>query len=207
MWWIGDFIHGNVFCLSKLDFFAQMYFKKCGWFGLDFDWIYFVWTGLETLIPGKGSCWAKLDCVCLVVFRKLLLDLDWIYLSFFPVFDRLEDPEAEEVKDFVQSQVKLTESVLEKCETREKLREKITKLFDHPRYYAPFRRGDKYFYFHNTGLQAQNVLYVQVWTTVWWYNSAHNTALAIVLNVPEIQVFFFPPSLSSVLMGWFIRLH
>ncbi|GLT53037.1 hypothetical protein SLA2020_263340 [Shorea laevis] len=73
----------------------------------------------------------------------------------------LEDPDAEEVKEFVQKQVKLTESVLEKCETREKLREKITKLFDHPRYDAPFRRADKYFYSHNTGLQAQNVLYVQ----------------------------------------------
>ncbi|KAG2692878.1 hypothetical protein I3760_08G072400 [Carya illinoinensis] len=73
----------------------------------------------------------------------------------------LEDPDAEEVKEFVQKQVKLTESLLEKCEAREKLRESITKLFDHPRYEAPFRRGDKYFYFHNTGLQAQNVLYVQ----------------------------------------------
>lgn len=78
--------------------------------------------------------------------------------------DRLEDPDAEEVKDFVQKQVKVTESVLEKCDTREKLREKITKLFDHPRYHAPFRREDKYFYFHNTGLQAQDILYVQVYT-------------------------------------------
>ncbi|KAG6699546.1 hypothetical protein I3842_08G072200 [Carya illinoinensis] len=73
----------------------------------------------------------------------------------------LEDPDAEEVKEFVQKQVKLTESLLEKCEAREKVRESMTKLFDHPRYEAPFRRGDKYFYFHNTGLQAQNVLYVQ----------------------------------------------
>ncbi|KAJ9186386.1 hypothetical protein P3X46_001963 [Hevea brasiliensis] len=73
----------------------------------------------------------------------------------------LEDPDAEEVKEFVKEQVKLTESVLTSCEAREKLREKITKLFDHPRYDAPFKRGDKYFYFHNTGLQAQDVLYVQ----------------------------------------------
>lgn len=73
----------------------------------------------------------------------------------------LEDPDAEEVKDFVQKQVKLTESVIEKCEAKDKLRDKITKLFDHPRYDVPFKRGDKYFYFHNTGLQAQNVLYVQ----------------------------------------------
>ncbi|KAF2324747.1 hypothetical protein GH714_016617 [Hevea brasiliensis] len=73
----------------------------------------------------------------------------------------LEDPDAEEVKEFVKEQVKLTESVLTSCEAREKLREKITKLFDHPRYDAPFKRGDKSFYFHNTGLQAQDVLYVQ----------------------------------------------
>ncbi|KAF2310168.1 hypothetical protein GH714_007020 [Hevea brasiliensis] len=73
----------------------------------------------------------------------------------------LEDPDAEEVKEFVQEQVKLTEGVLKSCDAREKLRNKITKLFDHPRYDAPFKRGDKYFYFHNTGLQAQNVLYVQ----------------------------------------------
>ena len=56
----------------------------------------------------------------------------------------------------------MTESVLKACDTREKLRETITKLFDHPRYRAPSKRGNKYFYFHNTGLQAQDVLYVQV---------------------------------------------
>lgn len=32
---------------------------------------------------------------------------------------------------------------------------------DHPRYDTPFRRGEKYFYSHNTGLQAQSVLFVQ----------------------------------------------
>lgn len=52
--------------------------------------------------------------------QKIAIGLGFI-LNVFPVLDRLEDPEAEEVKDFVQKQVKLTESVLEKCETREKL--------------------------------------------------------------------------------------
>ncbi|KAK7283773.1 hypothetical protein RIF29_13519 [Crotalaria pallida] len=73
----------------------------------------------------------------------------------------LEDPDAEEVKEFVQKQVQLTDSVLQKCETRNKLHDKITKLFDHPRYEVPFRRANKFFYFHNTGLQPQSVLYVQ----------------------------------------------
>uniref|UniRef100_A0A803NK20 Prolyl endopeptidase n=1 Tax=Cannabis sativa TaxID=3483 RepID=A0A803NK20_CANSA len=73
----------------------------------------------------------------------------------------LEDPDSEETKEFVNKQVELTQSVLKVCDTREKLSEKITKLFDHPRYDPPFRRGNKVFYFHNTGLQAQDVLYVQ----------------------------------------------
>ncbi|KAI4389994.1 hypothetical protein MLD38_002153 [Melastoma candidum] len=73
----------------------------------------------------------------------------------------LEDPDSDETKEFVQNQVKLTESVLNECDLRDKLQQTITKLFDHPRYEAPYRRGKKYFYFHNTGLQAQSVLYVQ----------------------------------------------
>ncbi|KAI4339953.1 hypothetical protein MLD38_024835 [Melastoma candidum] len=73
----------------------------------------------------------------------------------------LEDPDSDETKEFVQNQVKLTESVLKECDVRDKLQQTITKLFDHPRYEAPYRRGKKYFYFHNTGLQAQSVLYVQ----------------------------------------------
>ncbi|KAL6212729.1 hypothetical protein ACLB2K_017947 [Fragaria x ananassa] len=74
----------------------------------------------------------------------------------------LEDPDSEETKEFVQKQVELTQSVLKECDDiRGKLSDKITKLFDHPRYDPPFRRGNKYFYSHNTGLQAQSVLYVQ----------------------------------------------
>ncbi|OIT27185.1 PREDICTED: prolyl endopeptidase-like [Nicotiana attenuata] len=73
----------------------------------------------------------------------------------------LEDPDSEETKEFVEKQVNLTDSVLKTCETREKLREKITKLYDFPKYEVPFRAGDKYFYFHNSGLQPQKVLYVQ----------------------------------------------
>ncbi|KAF3641898.1 Prolyl endopeptidase [Capsicum annuum] len=73
----------------------------------------------------------------------------------------LEDPDSKETKEFVEKQVILTDSVLKTCEIRDKLREKLTKLFDFPKYNVPFRAGDKYFYFHNTGLQPQKVLYVQ----------------------------------------------
>uniref|UniRef100_A0A0E0FF36 prolyl oligopeptidase n=2 Tax=Oryza nivara TaxID=4536 RepID=A0A0E0FF36_ORYNI len=77
------------------------------------------------------------------------------------LFFKLEDPESEDTKEFVASQVELAESVLAGCFDRENLRHEVTRLFDHPRHGAPFRRGDKYFYFHNSGLQAQSVLYMQ----------------------------------------------
>ncbi|XP_058725429.1 uncharacterized protein LOC131596705 [Vicia villosa] len=73
----------------------------------------------------------------------------------------LENPDAEEVKEFVQQQVALTDSVLKTIDVRAKLGDTIKKVYDHPRYSAPFKRDDKYFYFHNTGLQSQSVLYVQ----------------------------------------------
>lgn len=75
---------------------------------------------------------------------------------------RLEDPDSAETKEFVEKQMKFTDSLLKTCGTREKLRETLKKWFDFPKYDAPFRAGDKYFYFHNTGLQPQRVLYIQV---------------------------------------------
>ncbi|KAK8945929.1 hypothetical protein KSP40_PGU006910 [Platanthera guangdongensis] len=76
-------------------------------------------------------------------------------------YNWLEDSNSEETKAFVESQAALTNSVLADCGERQRLRRKITALFDHPRYDTPFKRGGKYFYFHNSGLQAQSVLYVQ----------------------------------------------
>ena len=98
------------------------------------------------------------------------------YLRFWQIsinfFARLEDPDAKEVKDFVEKQEALTESVLHTCETRNKLRECITTVFNHPKYGHPSKHGDKYFYLFKSGLQAQSVLYVQVYFKIlrrdWW---------------------------------------
>ncbi|KAL3514835.1 hypothetical protein ACH5RR_027552 [Cinchona calisaya] len=73
----------------------------------------------------------------------------------------LEDPVSEESKAFVEKQVELMESVLKTCETRDKLRQKITELSACRRYEVPFWAANKYFCFLNTGLQPQSVLYVQ----------------------------------------------
>ncbi|KAL8224219.1 hypothetical protein R6Q57_019694 [Mikania cordata] len=73
----------------------------------------------------------------------------------------LEDPDSEEVKEFVENQMRVTKSVMAKCDCKEKLRSSMTKSFDYPRYGCPFRRGNKYFYFHNPGLCGHRLLFLQ----------------------------------------------
>lgn len=71
----------------------------------------------------------------------------------------LEDPDTEETKEFVENQNKISIPYLEKCEFKEKFKERITKLWDYPKYDCPFKRGEMYYYFYNHGLQNQSVLY------------------------------------------------
>ena len=54
-----------------------------------------------------------------------------------------------------------TFAYLDKIPYREKLKARLTQLFNYPRISAPFRRGDTYFFTKNDGLQNQSVYYIQ----------------------------------------------
>lgn len=71
----------------------------------------------------------------------------------------LEDPDSEETNAFVNAQNKLTASVLEQCPSRSQFKQLFEELYNYERFGVPFRKGDRYYYSHNTGLQAQNVIY------------------------------------------------
>ncbi|XP_047243151.1 prolyl endopeptidase [Girardinichthys multiradiatus] len=73
----------------------------------------------------------------------------------------LEDPDSEKTQAFVNTQNQLTLPFLEECEVRDLFKERMTELYDYPKYSCPFKRGNRYFHFYNTGLQNQSVMYVQ----------------------------------------------
>ncbi|KAF1415053.1 Prolyl endopeptidase, partial [Spheniscus mendiculus] len=62
---------------------------------------------------------------------------------------------------FVEAQNKLTVPFLEQCPVRGLFKERMTELYDYPKYSCHFKKGKRYFHFYNTGLQNQRVLYVQ----------------------------------------------
>ncbi|MEJ2302028.1 MAG: prolyl oligopeptidase family serine peptidase [Anaerolineales bacterium] len=72
----------------------------------------------------------------------------------------LEDVNADETLEWIRAQNKLTFSYLESIPAREKIKERLTYLWDFPKASAPLKRGKRYFQLRNTGLQNQDVLYV-----------------------------------------------
>ena len=62
---------------------------------------------------------------------------------------------------FVEAQNKITVPFLEQCPIRGLYKERMTELYDYPKYSCHFKKGKRYFYFYNTGLQNRRVLYVQ----------------------------------------------
>ncbi|MBD1881327.1 prolyl oligopeptidase family serine peptidase [Coleofasciculus sp. FACHB-T130] len=71
----------------------------------------------------------------------------------------LEDPDSHETKAWVEAQNQVTFSYLNEIPVREKIKQRLTELWDYEKYSLPFKEGDRYFYFKNDGLQNQSVLY------------------------------------------------
>ncbi|KAI8927313.1 prolyl oligopeptidase [Entophlyctis helioformis] len=71
----------------------------------------------------------------------------------------LEDPDSAETKAFVESQNKVTQAFIAKSAARESIKTKYTALNNYEKNGTPMRAGDAYYFFHNSGLQAQSVLY------------------------------------------------
>ncbi len=71
----------------------------------------------------------------------------------------LEELDSAETKAWVEAQNKMSFDYLAAIPARNSLKDRITRLWNYEKYGVPFREGDRYFYFRNSGLQNQSVLY------------------------------------------------
>jgi len=86
---------------------------------------------------------------------------DYFGTKVYDPYRWLEDETSPETKAWVEEQNRLTFGYLDKIPFREKLKARLTELYNYPRINAPFHYGDTYFFSKNDGLQNQNVYYIQ----------------------------------------------
>lgn len=72
----------------------------------------------------------------------------------------LENMDEPRVRQWIEAQNALAQPWLEGIPARERIKERLTQLWNYERYDIPVQSGGKYFYLRNDGLQNQSVLYV-----------------------------------------------
>ncbi len=73
----------------------------------------------------------------------------------------LENPASADTLAWVETQNAITSQYISAIPARAKIQARMTALWDYPKYSVPVKRGDRYFFHKNTGLQDQSVLYRQ----------------------------------------------
>ncbi|MEM8808869.1 MAG: S9 family peptidase, partial [Cyanobacteria bacterium P01_G01_bin.38] len=71
----------------------------------------------------------------------------------------LEDPNADDTQAWVEAQNEVSFGYLKSLPGVEQLRTRLTELWNYERFSTPFKRGGRYFFYKNDGLQNQSVLY------------------------------------------------
>ncbi|KAF7244537.1 hypothetical protein EG68_10664 [Paragonimus skrjabini miyazakii] len=71
----------------------------------------------------------------------------------------LEDPDSEETVAFVKAQNAITTEYLNRCSHTDKVKKRLKEIWNYERYSCPFQFGPYYYYWKNSGLQNQSVLY------------------------------------------------
>ncbi len=73
----------------------------------------------------------------------------------------LEDPHTEDTRKWIDAENKVTRAFIDSVQLRPKINQRLRELWDYEKYATPFLEGGRLFYFKNSGLQNQDVVYVK----------------------------------------------
>lgn len=71
----------------------------------------------------------------------------------------LEDPFTPETQAWIAAENEITRQFIDGVPQRPAIQQRLTELWNYPKYFVPMRKGEWFFYFKNDGLQNQAVLY------------------------------------------------
>jgi prolyl oligopeptidase len=93
--------------------------------------------------------------------RKVEQTDDYFGTTVSDPYRWMEDVDSAELKTWIDAENELTQAYLSQVKSGETMQKRLMELINFERYTAPARRGARYFYSHNSGLQNQNVIYWQ----------------------------------------------
>lgn len=76
-------------------------------------------------------------------------------------YNWLEGDGTEEVTNWIEAQNTFTHNYIDSIAFKSKIFDRIKEIWDYPKYSAPTKKGDYYFFSKNDGLQNQSVVYYQ----------------------------------------------
>lgn len=95
------------------------------------------------------------------VTKKVEISDNYFGTTIADPYRWLEDDNSEETKNWVQQQNAVTGDYLSSIPFRDKVKERLSVLWNYPKYGAPRKEGDYYYFSKNDGLQNQSILYRQ----------------------------------------------
>src|SRR5262249_37756826 len=93
--------------------------------------------------------------------KKLAQEDDYFGTKVKDPYRWLEDDNSAETKAWVDEENKVTFDYLSKIPFREKVKNRLTQIWNFEKLSVPYKKAGMYFTFYNNGLQNQSVLYVQ----------------------------------------------
>lgn len=89
------------------------------------------------------------------IFGSRISRLFDVYFQVVDPYRWLETPDSDETKTFIDAENEITQLFTKNCDEWQKINEKLTALFNYPKYALPRRHGQYYYTSMNTGLQNQ----------------------------------------------------
>jgi prolyl oligopeptidase len=76
-------------------------------------------------------------------------------------YNWLEADGSDDVKNWIEEENKLTFGYIDSIPYKQNIRKRLEEIWNYPKYSAPSKKGDYYFFSKNDGLQNQSVIYRQ----------------------------------------------
>jgi prolyl oligopeptidase len=115
---------------------------------------------ITIIIMTISSCCNEQDEIKYPVSKKVDQTDEYFGVQVADPYRWLEDDNSEETAEWVKAENAVTDAYLSQIPFREKIVDRLTEIWNYPRYRTPEKKGEYYYFRKNDGLQNQDVLYV-----------------------------------------------